>query len=324
MKVAVTGGSGVVGSAVVRHLVRAGHDVYALSRSTTAGAHLADLGATLVHGDVLDFASVQTLVDGSEWVFHVAGVNEMCSRDPDRMWRVNVEGTRLVVNASREAGVSRLVHTSSAVTIGEQHGQTGTETTGHRGHYLSNYERSKVEAERLAFTEARGLEVVSVNPSSVQGPGRDTGTGRLVLDAARGRLPFIIDTVISIVDIDDCARGHLLAAERGEAGERYILSGETLSMTEALGLLSEVVGRELPRRTIGGRTLRVLAAVIETAYRLTTQVPPLCREAVRVMEHGHRYDGSRAERELGLVYTQIEDTLRRTVDWLRQSGRLTG
>ena len=322
MKVGLTGGSGVVGSAVLRHLVEQGHEVHALSRSRSSGAKLADLGAIPVPGDVLDYSSLRGLVDGCEWVFHVAGVNEMCSPDPDHMWRVNVEGTRLALNASREAGVGRFVFTSSVVAIGEAHDEVADETTEHRGVFLSNYARSKFEAERLLFREARGLEVVAVNPSSVQGPGRDTGTGKLVLDAARGKVPFLIDTTISLVDIDDSARGHLLAAEHGESGERYILSGATLDMGEAIDLLSEIVGTDLPKRFLGARALAMIAATVEAAYRPIGRRPPICREAVRVMSHSHRCDGSRATRELGLTYTPIRDTFERTVDWFRRTGRL--
>ena len=222
MKAAVTGGSGVVGAALVSHLVEQGHDVVALSRSPVSEARLQGLGASSLRGELLEDRDVRTLVRGADVVFHVAGVNEMCSRDPEFMWQVNVEGTRSVMRACQAEGVGRLVHTSSAVTIGEESGEVATEESQHRGFFLSEYERSKHEAERVLFAEADGLEVVSVNPSSVQGPGRSTGTGRIFLVAANGSLPVLFDTTISLVDIDDCARGHLLAAERGISGRRYI------------------------------------------------------------------------------------------------------
>lgn len=323
MRVAVTGGSGVVGRAVVRHLVDSGHEVRALARSRAAGSRVASLGAAPVPGHVLDYQGLVSLVEGCRWVFHVAGVNEMCTRDPDHMWRVNVEGTRLVMNASRETGVQRLIHTSSAVTIGEEEGTVATESSPHRGFYFSEYERTKSEAERVLFSQAGPLDVVAVNPSSVQGPGRATGTGKIVLAAARGKLPFLIDTTISLVDIDDCARGHLLAAERGESGERYLLSGVTVEMAEAVQLVSQAVGQALSPRMIGERSLSLLGAVVETAYRLIGRQPPICREMVRVMTHGHRYDGSRAMLDLGLEYTPVEETLDRTISWFRSEGLLT-
>lgn len=322
MKVAVTGGSGVVGATVVRHLVDAGHDVRALARATSSESKLTSLGATPIPGHVLDPESLKTLVGGCEWVFHIAGVNEMCSRDPVRMWRVNVEGTRLVMNACLHAGVARMIHTSSAVTIGEKKGAVATEHSPHRGWYLSEYERTKAEAERLAFKEARGLEVVAVNPSSVQGPGRATGTGAILLNLVRGRLPFVIDTTISLVDINDCARGHLLAAERGVTGDRYLLSGATLKMREAVSLLAEVIGHDLTPRYLRRWTVMALGAVVEAGFRLARRQPPICRETVRMMSFGHNYDGSRATTELGLRYTAVEETLKRTIEWFEAEGLL--
>lgn len=315
MRVAITGGSGVVGTAVTSHLVESGFEVKALARSARSGSKVASLGATPFPGDVLDYDSVRSLVDSCEWVFHVAGVNEMCTRDPSHMWRVNVEGTRIVMDACREAGVSRLIHTSSVVTIGERKGEVATELTTHRGFYLSEYERTKTEAERLLFSEARGLDVVAVNPASVQGPGRATGTGRIILNAARGKLPFLIDTTISLVDIDDCARGHLLAARRGASGERYLLSGATLTLREAVALLSEVTDQEVSPRFLPTGVIYAISAMVEILFRAIGRHPPICREVVRVIDHGHRHDGSRATRELGLEYTPIDDTLRRTVEW---------
>lgn len=323
MRAAVTGGSGVVGSALVQHLIESGHDVRALSRSAASTALLTSWGAEPVVGDVLDPDSLATLFSGADVVFHVAGVNEMCSTHPERMWRVNVDGTRSVMTVCKSVGVERLVHTSSAVTIGEKGGDIGTEWSDHRGFFLSEYERSKTQAERVALSEADGLDVVSVNPSSVQGPGRATGTGRIFLAAANGKLPVVFDTTISLVDIDDCARGHLLAAEHGISGERYLLSGAAIDMRTAMRMLSESVGRRLAPWYLRPEAVKGLAAVVETAYGLTGGQPPLCREAARVMLHGHRYDGSRAERDLGLSYRPVEETIRRTVAWFRSQNLLT-
>lgn len=310
----------MVGSAVTRHLVEAGHDVHALSRSPISEAKLAAAGAVPVKGDILDASTLRSLVEGAEMVFHVAGVNELCSRDPGLMWRVNVEGTRAIMTACRAAGAGRLVHTSSAVTIGERKGTVATEDSPHRGFFLSEYERSKHEAERILLGEADGLDVVSVNPSSVQGPGRSTGTGRIFLAAANGRLPFLFDTTISLVDVDDCARGHLLAAEHGVAGERYLLSGAALDLREAMHLLSDATGRRTSPRYVKPGAVKSVSAVVEAIFRVMGRQPPVCREAARVMLHGHRYDGSRASRDLGLDYTPVRETITRTVDWFADQG----
>ena len=324
MKVAVTGGSGVVGSVVVRHLVADGHEVWALARSPGAAEKLHDLGARVVHGDLLDTDAVFRLVKSSRRVFHVAGVNEMCSRDPARMWRVNVEGSLLVLEACQSAGVERLIHTSSAVTIGEPHDTVGTEDSVHRGHFLSEYERSKTVAERLLFNNAGDTELVSVNPSSVQGPGRSTGTGALLLATARGRIRILVDTTISLVDIDDCARGHLLAADNGVAGERYILSGAVVTVREAEREIRLSLGRKQSPWFLNPNVVRAAAPVADGAARMLGKQPLLCPESARVMLNGHRYDGTKATRELGLDYTPAEDTLARTIDWFRSEGLLSG
>lgn len=313
-----------MGSAVVRHLVAEGHEVRALARSPEASEKLHGRGAHVVRGDVLDTDAVGRLVEGSRRVFHVAGVNEMCSRDPARMWRVNVEASLLVLEACRSAGVERLIHTSSAVTIGEPHGTVGTEGSVHRGHFLSEYERSKTVAEKLLFNNSGDTEMVSVNPSSVQGPGRSTGTGALFLAAARGRIPILVDTTISLVDIDDCARGHLLAAERGVAGERYILSGAVLTLRQAEREIRLSLGRRKSPWFLKPNVVRAAAPLADGAARIMGKQSLLCAESARVMLNGHRYDGTKATRELGLDYTPAEDTLARTIDWFRAEGLLSG
>lgn len=295
----------------------------ALSRSPQATSKLTSLGAEVVAGDLLDASSLTPLVAGADVVFHVAGVNEICSTHPERMWQVNVEGTRDIMTACRAERVGRLVHTSSAVTIGEKKGTIGREDSEHRGFFLSEYERSKTEAERVALTEADGLDVVSVNPSSVQGPGRASGTGRIFLAAASGKLPVLFNTTFSLVDIDDCARGHLLVAEHGASGERYLVSGSELDMRSAVRLLADITGRRLSPLYLRPEALKALAATTEAIYRLAGRQAPLCREAARVLVHGHRYDGSRITRELGLSYTPVEDTIRRTVAWFQSENLLT-
>ncbi len=221
-------------------------------------------------------------------------------------------------------GCRRLVHTSSAATIGEPAGTIGTEWTKSRGWYLSTYERTKTEGEEAALEAAReiGQDVVCVNPSSVQGPGRAGGTGRFLLLFLDGRLKVFVDTNMSLVDIDDCVTGHLLAAERGVAGERYLLSGIRMTMTDALSMAAEVAGIEAKPRLAPRAVATIGGACVETVFKLRGKHPPVCREMVRTLLHGHRYDGSRAERELGLTYTPAVETLRKTIDWARAEGLL--
>jgi dihydroflavonol-4-reductase len=322
VKVAVTGGSGIVGAAVVRHLVEAGHEVQGLARSSEASVTVAALGAKPVSGDVLDPGSLARLTSGVDQVFHLAGVNEMCSLDPAHMDQVNIVGTANVRDACVSAGVNRLIHTSSAVTIGEEKGVIGSESSLHRGSYLSRYERSKHISEQVVLDGTSGLDVICLNPSSAQGPGRATGTGRLILDVMRGKLPFLVETTVSIIDIDDCARGHLLAADRGHPGQRYLLSGVSLPIREAIALLTRVSGLTIKPRFLPGSLVSAAAGGIELGARVVRRTPPVCREMVRVLRHGHQYDGTRAIRDLGLSYTPVEDTVARTIDWFRAQGLL--
>jgi dihydroflavonol-4-reductase len=197
----------------------------------------------------------------------------MCSPDPDYMDLVNIQGTRNVLAACQSAGVGRLIHTSSAAAIGEPHGTVGSETSNHRGSYLSRYERSKHLSERALLGEADDLDVVVVNPSSVQGPGRATGTGRLLLDVLNGKLPFLVETTVSVVDIDDCSAGHLLAAERGRRGERYILSGASVTIGEALDLLRAAIGRQVEPKFAPGWLVSIGAGAVEAGHGLCGAVP---------------------------------------------------
>ena len=320
----VTGGSGFVGGAVVRKLVQEGRDVVALARSEETAATVARLGARPVRGNLFDPASLEDGMRGCDAVFHIAGVSETCARDPQPMIRANVEGTRNVIGAAAGAGVRRLVHTSSAATIGEESGVIGREETPHRGWFLTAYEASKFEAERLAFARGRelGIEIVSVNPASVQGPGRVEGTGRLLLAHLRGHLPVLVDVQLSLVDLDDCARGHLLAETRGAPGERYLLCGATLSVREAVALLAREAGVRRRVVYVPPRAVAALGGPVETAFRAFGRRPPFCRELARALAHGRAYDGSRATRELGLDYTPLLETLRRIVEWFEEAGLL--
>ncbi|HEX7300020.1 MAG TPA: NAD-dependent epimerase/dehydratase family protein [Solirubrobacteraceae bacterium] len=325
-RVFVTGGSGVIGSALVARLLERGDEVVALARSDATAAALEARGARVVRGDTVDEDALVRGMEGSAVAFHVAGVNALCVEDERPLERVNVDGAVAAVRAAARAGVPRLVHTSSAATLGEAPGTIGNEDTPHRGWYLSVYERTKTEGERAALAAARevGQDLVCVNPSSVQGPGRAGGTARFLLAFLDGRLPLFVDTHASMVDIADCVEGHLLAAERGVNGERYVLNGMTLTIVEALALATDVVGVKRSPRLVPRPLASAAAGAVEGAFRLVRRRPPVCREMVRTLLHGHRYDGSRAERELGLRYTQPRETVRRTVDWARAEGLLRG
>ncbi len=320
--VLVTGGSGVVGRALIARLVADGREVRALARSDGAARTVESLGARSVRGDVLDPRSIAAALDGCSTVFHVVGINAMCLRDPRSMIRTNVEGSVNVVRAAADAGAERVVYTSSSSAIGEAQGTVGREDSPHRGWYLSEYERSKHLAERRVFelAERLGVKVVAVNPASVQGPGRATGSARLLLDVVNGRLPLLVDTTISFVDIADCSDGHLLAESKGTPGERYLLSGSTLTTREAVALLRRIWGLTREVRFGPPWLARAGGVVVGAGARLLRRDAPVCTEAVRTLLHGHRYDGSKATRELGLRYTPLEVTLLRTLEWCVSQG----
>lgn len=323
-RVFVTGGSGVVGRAVVERLVAHGDEVIGLARSPESAATLESLGAGVVLGELIDEDVLAGAMAGCAVAYNVAGINELCVADPGPMRRANVDGAVTAIRAAARAGVPRVVHTSSAATIGEPPGTIGREDTQHRGWYLSDYERTKTEGEHAAFAAGResGVEVVCVNPSSVQGPGRTGGTARFLLAFLDGRLKAFVQTNVSLVDIADCAEGHVLAARHGLAGERYLLNGIQMPLGDALALAGDLAGVKRHPRLVPRPAAVAGAYVVEHAFRLARRRPPVCREMVKTLLHGHRYDGSRAQRELGLSYTAPQDTLRRTVEWARANGLL--
>jgi len=318
----LTGGSGFLGGALLQGLLDRGDEVRALARSDAAAAALQQKGARVARGDTLDEAALEDGMRGCDIVYHVAGMNTMCPEDPVEMIHVNVRGAEAAVRATARAGITRLVLTSSAASLGEEHGTIGNEDSPHRGSYLSVYERSKHEGEvaALAAGERDGVEVVSVNPSSVQGPGRAGGTGRIMIAYLNGKLRAFVHTNISIVDIRDCVAGHLLAADKGEPGRRYVLNGVTLKSSEALEIVSGMTGVVEKPTFLPPAVAKAAAVGVEGAFRVRGKHPPVCREMVRTMLHGHRYDGSRATRELGLTYTPVRDTLARTIEWALSQG----
>jgi dihydroflavonol-4-reductase len=318
----VTGGTGVLGRAILERLRGDGEDVKGLARSERSADALRHLGVEPVRGDVLDPEALTLAMGGCALVYHAAGANAFCVRDPAPMFEINVRGSENVVRAAAQAEVRRVVYTSSAATLGERKGTVGSEESPHRGWFLSNYERSKYEAERavLAAADETGIEVVCVNPASVQGPGRATGSTRLLLDYLNGRLKVVVDSTLSLVDIADCTKGHLLAASNGKPGERYVLSGASLTVREGLAVLGRLVGVEHPVRTMPPALALTVATVVEAVARARRVKPRVCRELARTLTHGHAYDGSKAAEELGLRYTPIEETLRRTIDWWVEQG----
>lgn len=318
----LTGGSGFVGGDLLGALVAAGREVRALARSAGAAEAVAAAGATPVRGDLFDRAALLEGMRGCATVFHAAGVNATCLRDPTPMLRANVDGVGVVVRAAAAARVAKVVHTSSAAAIGEAAGTIGREDTAHRGAFLSNYERSKFLGERRALSlgDELGLPVVCVNPASVQGPGRINGSAQLLLDIVNGRLPLLIDTWLSVVDIEDCTAAHLLAETDGVPGRRYLVSGASFDVRTAVAVLRRATGRPGRVWFVPRAVARAGGALAGAAGRVLRRDGLVCAETVRTLMHGHRFDASLAERELGLRYTPLETTVRRTLTWYAAQG----
>ncbi|HEX8133333.1 MAG TPA: NAD-dependent epimerase/dehydratase family protein [Actinomycetes bacterium] len=321
-RVLVTGGTGFVGGLVLARLVAEGRPVRALVRRPADREQLPDPRVELALGDLRDEESLARAADGCAVVYHLAGINQLCLHDPTPRYAVNVEGTRHVLQAARRAGVRRVVHTSSAATLGGDGTRMVDESAPPPAEFTSHYARSKFQAEQLALA-FDGVEVVSVNPSSVQGPGRTTGTAKVFIGYLNGRLRFDLPARFGLCYTDDCVSGHLLAEAKGRPGQRYVLNTATLTNSDAIDLIAVIAGLADRPRTLPLPVAMAAASVAEAFARLRDRPPRLCREFVRTAGHPHLYDGSRAERELGLRYTNLRAAMEATVHWYVQQGLVT-
>jgi len=321
----VTGATGFVGANLVRELLAAGATVRALVRPNGNRRALDGLGVEFAEGDLLDPASLARAVRGVPTVYHVAADYRLWTPDPERVYRVNVDGTRAVLCASGDAGVRRIVYTSTVGTLGlPKDGSAGTEDTPVTiDDMVGAYKRSKFLAERAASAlAARGLPVVIVNPSAPIGPWdvKPTPTGQMVVDFMQGRMFATLDTGLNLVHVRDVARGHLLASERGKVGERYILGNTNLSLADIGRLLSELTGRPAPRWRVPYAVAWGGAACLEALARLTGHPPRVALTAVRMARKRMYFSAAKAVRELGLPQTDVRQALRDAVDWFAAHG----
>ena len=310
----VTGATGFVGSAVARALASQGAKLRVLVRPTSDRRNLEGIAAETVTGQLENGTELAAAVSNCRMVFHVAADYRLWVPDPAQMMRTNVEGTRALIQAARAAGVERVVYTSSVAALDEDN-------------LIGAYKRSKYLAEQAVLAEARaGLNAVIVNPSTPVGPGdvEPTPTGRMVLDAARGRIPAYVETGLNIVHVDDVAAGHLLAAERGKAGERYILGGENLELSALLALIAEVAGRKPPRIRLPIAPLVPLAIAAEGFARLTGRTPALTRETLAMAHKKMFYSSEKAEAELGYRARPARAAIEDALAWFRGQGMLPG
>ena len=323
-KIFITGSTGVVGKPLLKKLVDKGHKVYSLDRSNVANDEFKKIGVTSIKGDLFDDTLQDRLSNlNIDAIFHVAGVNQMCSKNPSLMFKTNIEGTKSMLALGNYLKIKKFVYTSSAVTLGEQHGTIGSESSEHRGSFLGKYEESKYLAEKEAFQYKKEFEFVSINPSSVQGPGRVSGTAKLLISTLRKKYPPLIKNNISIIDIDDCTEGHYNGLLRGKDNERYVLNSFYLQSYELINILKSITDWQGSPLYIPKQILKTVGPIGDFIKLLSSRPPFICSESIRVLTNGHLYDGSKAKKELGVQYIKVEDFIKKTVNWLIEENHIT-
>ncbi|HWK36982.1 hopanoid-associated sugar epimerase [Sphingomonas sp.] len=323
--VLVTGVSGFLGSAVARALAGRGYAIRGLVRATSPRTNLADFPGELVEGDLRDPAAVARAMTGVRTLYHVAADYRLWARDPEEIVRNNRDGTRNVMEAALAAGVARIVHTSSVATLLPLDGGVADETrVATEATVVGAYKRSKLVAERLVeqMVRAQGLPAVIVNPSTPIGPRdvRPTPTGRIIVEAAGGRMPAFVDSGLNLVHVDDVAAGHLLAHDRGRIGERYILGGQDVTLAEMLATIAGIVGRRPPTVRLPRGPLFPLAWANERIAMWTGKEPFLTRDALKMAAHAMFYSSAKAERELGYRARPHAQALADAIAWFRDAG----
>ena len=324
----VTGASGFVGSAVVKCLVRAGYDVRALVRPTSSRVNLADPKVEIAEGDLRDAPSLDRAMKDVRFLFHVAADYRLWARHPDDIVRTNVEGTRSVMAAAQRAGVERIVYTSSVATLAARpNGAPSDETFPlDASAAVGAYKYSKVAAERMveAMVAKQNLPAIIVNPSTPIGPGdlRPTPTGRIIVEAAAGRMPGFVDTGLNLVHVDDVAAGHLAALRGGRIGERYILGGQDVSLGDMLAEIARLVGRSPPRLRLPRALIFPIAYGAEAIAHFTGREPFVTTTGLRLAKDRMFFSSAKAERELGYRARPYSEAIVEAIKWFRERGYL--
>jgi len=326
--VLVTGASGFIGSAIVRAFGGAGYPVRALVRRSSPRTNLTDSGCEVVEGDVRDRSAMAAALAGVRYLVHAAADYRLWAPSGADLLRVNVEGTRIVMEEALRAGVERVVYTSSVATLALRSDGAPADETRLLGveHAIGAYKRSKILAERVVqdLVETSGLPAVIVNPSAPIGP-RDikpTPTGRVIVQAASGRMPGFVDTGLNLAHVDDIAAGHLAALERGRIGERYILGGENVLLRQMLADIAQNTGRRPPRLKLPLTLMFPLAWGSETMARLTGTVPFVTRDALQMARHRMFFTHEKARLELGYDPRPYQQGLADAIAWFRNAGYL--
>lgn len=326
-RVFVTGGTGFVGSAVVRALIARGFAVRALVRRGSATGNLAGLDCEIAEGDMMDGASLSSAMHGVRFVFHVAADYRLWAPDPSEIVRHNVEGTRAVMKLALQARVERVVYTSSVAVLRPVPGRAADEMSRMpENEAIGAYKKSKIAAHALveSLVAHDGLPAVIVSPSTPIGP-RDikpTPTGQIIVNAARGKMPAYVDTGLNLVHVDDVAAGHLLALERGKPGAHYILGGQDVTLGSMLASIANASGRRPPRFQLPRAPIYPLAVAAELAARVTGRTPFLTLDGLRMSKYHMYFSSAKAERELGYRARSYERGVRDAIAWFRDAGYL--
>jgi dihydroflavonol-4-reductase len=325
-QVLVTGASGFVGSAIATALRARRHHLRVFVRRSSPRANLGPNDA-IHEGDLRDRSSLKGALKGVRFLFHAAADYRLWARDPEEITRTNVEGTGLIMEEALRSGIERIIYTSSVATLRLADGAPANESDAlSEGAAIGTYKRSKVAAERLveAMVRRDGLPAVIVNPSTPIGPRdvRPTPTGRIIIEAASGRVPAFVDTGLNLVHVDDVAAGHLAALERGRIGERYILGGENVSLADMLADIALMVGRRPPKLRIPRAIVYPLAYAAEFAAKFSGREPFVTIDALRMARYKMYFDDGKARRELGYTSRPYRDGLRDALAWFRHHGYL--
>ncbi|MBL8197044.1 MAG: NAD-dependent epimerase/dehydratase family protein [Blastocatellia bacterium] len=328
MQAFVTGGTGFVGGNLIRQLLNSGIKVRALVRSSSDQRNLKDLAIDQVSGDLDNQELLEKAMQGCEWLFHVAAHYSLCLKDSQAIYKANVNGTKKILAAAHTAKIKRIVYTSSVAAIGlAPEGQIADEsTTTTVDKLISDYKKSKFLAEQLAFAAAKdGIPVIIVNPSTPIGPYdvKPTPTGDIVLKFLRRQMPVYVHTGLNLVDVRDVAQGHILAAEKGRIGERYILGNKNVTLKEILDILEKITGLPAPKRSIP-HFIPLLVSYFDELLisKLLGREPTVTINGAKMACHPMYYHSEKAVRELGLPQSSIETALQDAVTWFKMNGYL--
>ncbi|HEY5225336.1 MAG TPA: hopanoid-associated sugar epimerase [Methylovirgula sp.] len=327
-KVLITGASGFVGSAVAHALAGAGYSVRGLVRPTSSRCNLAELDIERVTGDICDPESVGKAMAGVRFLCHVAADYRLWAQDPEEIGRTNRDGTRNLMQAALAAGVERIVYTSSVATLAVNDSGAPADESNRLppGSGVGAYKRSKVDAEAIvtAMIAEHRLPAVIVHPSTPIGPRdvRPTPTGRIIIEAAMGRMPGYVDTGLNLVHVDDVAAGHLAALRHGEIGEHYILGGQNVGLAALLAGIANLTGHRPPRLRLPRRALYPLAFLAETKARWTHREPFLTRDGLRMSKYRMFFSSAKAQRDLAYHARPYEEGLADALAWFGQYGYL--